>query len=288
MIYRTLAAFVALTLAGLGVTAERAAQAKTMFSAAEKLGNGTVKTYAMTGEDGRLTAVGIVFQAGMLDGLPTERSKTGRCFDLNKNGHTNDPGECEGDYEVRLAMPGALAKRTDVPFRWVGVNWNPHGHVPEAWSVPHFDFHFYMVDRAAVDGIRVGPCPIFIDCEDKKRALKKVSAKYVHHEHIDVGAAVSMMGNHLIDSKTPEMAKENPKPFTHTWIFGANDGQITFYEPMITLAYLRGRPNGCHRIKQPNAWARAGYYPTVYCIRYSEKHATYTVSLEGMKYRKAE
>jgi hypothetical protein len=94
-----------------------------------------------------------------------------------------------------------------------------------------------MVDKAAVDNIRVGPCPIFINCEDKKRALVKVPAKYVHPDHMSVKAAVSGMGDHLIDIKTPEMAKKNPKTFTHTSIFGTYGGHITFYEPMITRAY---------------------------------------------------
>ncbi len=96
------------------------------------------------------------------------------------------------------------------------------------------------------------------------------------------------MGDHLIDSKTPEMAPNKPKPFTHTWIFGAYDGQITFYEPMITRAFLLSRPTGCHPIKRPKAWKRAGYYPALYCIRYSEQHKSYTVSLEAMAFRPAQ
>lgn len=281
--------FIALTVAAVGAMAGRAAQAETMFGEALKLGEGTVKSYAMVGDEGRPTAIGVVFTQSALEGLPPTPNRTGRCFDLDGNGRINDEGECEGDYEFRMSLPAVLAEREDMPFRWVGVNWNVHGHPPAAWSVPHFDFHFYMVERAAIDSIRVGPCPFFINCEDKKRALVKVPAKYVHADHIDVEATVSMMGNHLIDSKTPELAERNRKPFTHTWIFGAYEGRITFYETMITRDYLLSRPaNGCHPIKQPKAWERAGYYPTVYCIRHSREHGTYTVSLEGMVYRQAE
>ena len=277
------AAFVA------GMAAGRAAPAKTMFGEAQKLGKGTVKTYAVVRDDDKVTAIGVVFKAGMLEGLPSEPNKTSRCYDLDKDGRIADHGECEGDYELRLSLPAALAKRNDIPFRWVGLNWNSHGHPPKAWSVPHFDFHFYMVGKPEIDAIKVGPCPFFIDCEDKKRALMKVPAKYVHPDHVSVGATVSRMGDHLIDSKTPELARKNPKPFTHTMIFGAYGGHITFYEPMITRAFLLSRPaNGCTRVKRPKAWERSGYYPTVYCIRHSKKHGTYTVSLEGMVYRSAE
>ena len=95
-----------------------------MFGEAQKLGKGTVKTYAMVRDDGKLTAIGVVFKESMLDGLPSKPNKTSRCFDLDKNGRINDHGECEGDYELRLSLPAALGKRTDVPFRWVALNWN--------------------------------------------------------------------------------------------------------------------------------------------------------------------
>jgi hypothetical protein len=278
-------AFLAVT--ALAVTTVGTAQANPLFGPAQKLGNGTVKSYAFVRDDGSPTAIGIVFKASALQGLPTEANRTSRCFDLDKNGRINDHGECEGDYELRLALPDALAARQDVPFRWIAVNWNPHGHPPKAWSVPHFDFHFYMAEQSTIDAIRVGPCPIFINCDDQKRALTKVPAKYVHPDHISVKATVGRMGDHLIDIKTPEMAPNNPKPFTHTWIFGAYDGHITFYEPMITREYLLARPTGCHRIKQPKAWEQAGYYPTMYCIRHSDQHRSYTVSLEGMVMRQA-
>lgn len=289
MNFRSVIIPAALAIVAVGAAADRAAQAETLFGKAQALGKGTAKAYAVTGADGKPTAIGVAFKAGLLDGLPPERNKTSRCADLDKNGRINDKGECDGDYELRLALPAAIAGRTDIPVRWIAMGWNPHGHPPAVWSVPHFDFHFYMVGEKAVDAIRIGTCPIFIDCEDKKRALKKVPAKYVHPEHVSVGAAVGRMGDHLIDVKTPEMAKKDPKPFTHTMIFGAYDGGITFYEPMIALDYLQGRPaSGCMPIKQPKAWARAGYYPTLYCIRHSKKHATYTVSLEGMRLRERE
>jgi hypothetical protein len=77
------------------------------------------------------------------------------------------------------------------------------------------------------------------------------------------------------------------RAFTHTWIFGAMGGRITFYEPMITLAFLLGQPDVCTPIHQPQAWQTAGYYPTEYCIRYLPESAAYTVSLEGLIERPA-
>jgi hypothetical protein len=108
----------------------------------------------------------------------------------------------------------------------------------------------------------------------------------VNADHVDVGAAVPDMGNHLIDSKSPELVTAG-RAFTHTFIFGAYDGQVTFYEPMITLAFLESRPDACVPIKQAQAWETEGYYPTTYCIRYLADDERYTVSLEDFVHRSA-
>lgn len=245
------------------------------------LGNGSARAYVEVAADGTPQAIGVALSETALEGLPAERNRTSRCFDLDGNGKINDQGECEGDTEVRLLVPADLPKGSQVPFRWVMLNWNPQGHPPEPWQLPQFDLHFYMVDQAAVDAIRTGSCGIFINCDDFARATKPVPAKYVHPEHVSVKGAVAAMGDHLIDSKTPELAKSSPTKFTHTWIFGAYDGHIIFYEPMFTRAFLLSRPDSCKPIKQPAAWERAGYYPTEYCFRF-KAGSGYTVSLEGL------
>jgi hypothetical protein len=56
---------------------------------------------------------------------------------------------------------------------------------------------------------------------------------------------------------------------------------------MITLAYLQTAPDQCTPIKQPEAWATAGAYPTTYCIRHLADEERYTVSLEDFVDRSA-
>jgi hypothetical protein len=252
------------------------------------MGDGTVRTYVDLDSAGKPAVIGIELSEGALAGLPPLKNATSRCFDLNGNGKIDGAGECEGDLEFQLSLPGEIAGRKDIPYRWVAVNWNAEGHPPAVWSVSHFDFHFYLAERAEIAGIRVGGCNIFIDCDDLKVATKPVPEKYVAPDHVNVDAAVSLMGNHLIDVRTPELADPPKQGFTHTWIFGANDGRIIFYEPMITLAFLLSRPSACAPIRQPEAWERAGYYPTEYCIRYASQSGSYSISLEGLVARAAD
>lgn len=260
--------------------------AQVEYGPAHSLGDGQVRSFAVYGVDDEPLAIGVLMDEAALDRLPPQANNTSRCFDINGNGKIDTRGECEGDLETRLSLPDKLGARKDVPFRWIAINWNAKGHPPKAWSVPHFDFHFYISTRAEIDAIRVGPCNFFIHCDDLKTALKPAPEKYVAKDHIDVKAAVSKMGNHLIDSRTPELG-EPPVPFTHTWIYGAFDGRITFYEPMITLAFLKQRPNVCQPIRQPLAWETSGYYPTIYCIRYLSRRKAFSISLEGLLWRNA-
>lgn len=252
------------------------------------VGNGTVRTYLALDSAGSPMELGVLMSHDAFEGLPAARSTTGRCFDMNGNGRNDASGECEGDHEYVLGLPSVVADRSDIPFQWMGLNWNVEGHAPpHIYDLPHFDFHFYIASESSVRAIRVGRCAFFVDCDDFKRATQAVPDKYVDRRHINVDAVVAAMGNHLIDSTSHEFAKP-PGRFTHTWIFGAYDGRITFYEPMITHEFLMTRPNVCVPIKQPQAWQIAGYYPSRYCIRHHAAANKHTVSLEGLVYRKAE
>jgi hypothetical protein len=71
-----------------------------------------------------------------------------------------------------------------------------------------------------------------------------------------------------------------------TFVYGACDGEVIFWEPMITLDLLRDTPDSCLEIRQPEAFQRAGYYPTQYCVR-QDRVGRRTVSLERFRYSEA-
>lgn len=278
-----------LILAAISLTGT-APRAETVYGEAKALGGGFAQLYAELAPDGAPEVLGVSFVETLLQNLPGVPNTYSRCFDKNGNGRIDAHGECNGDYELEFPLPHELAKGAKTPFTWVSLNWNPEGHpdpAPPPWAVPHFDFHFYIQDRDSVRAIRPGPCSELIDCEDFARSQVPVPAKYLHPDHIDVGAAVPDMGNHLIDSKSPDLQPGGP-PFTRTFIYGAYDGHISFYEPMITHAYLASRPEVCADLKLPRAWELSGHYPTRYCVRYLAGEGRYTVSLENFVERSAE
>ena len=115
----------------------------------------------------------------------------------------------------------------------------------------------------SVFAIESGPCgPEFVRCDQFEVGKKQPPPNYVAPDYIDVEAVAPAMGNHLVDPTSPEFSGE---PFTRTWIYGAYDGRITFYEEMVSRAFLMEQPSECFDIKSPPAVAVRGYYPTAVC-----------------------
>lgn len=263
-----------------------AAPAARLLGGQTALGQGTASAYAELNGQGEPTAMGVVFSPTALDGLPTDGSDHHHCFDRNQDGTIDPATECLHSYEYVLPLPDALARRPDVPFKWVLLNWNPAGHVPPGiYDVPHFDVHFFMEPIANVFALQSGPCgPELIRCDQFAVAKQPLPSHYVHPDFRDVGAVVPAMGNHLVDLTGPEFHKQ---PFTRSWIYGAYGGRITFWEEMVAHRTLLEKPQACAPIKQAKAVATGGFYPTVSCLRHHGPTGETTVSLERFRFRAA-
>lgn len=251
-----------------------------------ELADGPVVSYATFDPEGTPNAVGVSFSSEAMESLPTTMSDEHHCFDRNGNGTIESDAECIPTHERVLFLPGSVVAREDIPFKWVLLNWNPMGHVPPGiYDKPHFDVHFMIEPVENIFAIEPGPCgPEFVRCDQFERGRLPVPAEYVPEDFQNFDAVVPGMGNHLIDATSPELHGE---PFTRSWIYGAYDGRITFYEEMVTTDYLLSRPDTCFSIKQPSAVEVAGYYPTESCLRYDEAADAYTVALESFVHRDA-
>ena len=249
------------------------------------LGKGTATTYAEFDRQGAPKAIGVVFTASALEGLPAA-SDHHRCHARARDGAIDTATKCQETVEHVLPLPDEAARRADIPFKWVLLNWNHIGHIPPGiYDVPHFDIHFQMASIADIFAIEPGPCgPEFVRCDQFQIGKKPLSPNYVPADYKDVDAVVPAMGNHLIDVTAPEF---NKQPFTRSWIYGVYDGKVIFYEEMVTRAHLLSRPNACTPIKLPKAVDTRGYYPTVSCIRYDITTGEYTVSMEQFVLREA-
>jgi len=287
-----------LAVLGLGLVALLASWApdhsSTYTGGSAAIGKGRAESYVVLTPEGSPAAVGVRLTDGALQGLPAHKNRQSRCFDMNQDGRRSAM-ECVGDEERVLSLPDQVMSRAQLPFKWIAVNWNAEGHhpptpkpgeppAPPIYARPHFDFHFFAWDQERIDAIGEGPCGEFVDCGDFERGRKPVGQRYLPEGHVDLGIVVPRMGNHLLDSRSPELVDPS-NPFTRTFIYGAFDGELMFWEPMITLDFLTRTRDSCFEIRQPQAYRRSGYYPTQYCVR--EHPGERTVSLEGFVYAEA-
>ncbi|MDP4263565.1 MAG: DUF5602 domain-containing protein [Bacteroidota bacterium] len=144
-------------------------------------------------------------------------------------------------------------KANVTPFNHAGLDWNPNGHEPPGiYDQPHFDFHFYMMTPAEVAAIP----PYNMDSLKFKNWP---APSYFPANYFNPGGGVPQMGTHWVDLTSGEF---NGQGFTQTFIYGSYDGKVTFYEPMITLEFLKNNSNFERAIPQPAKVQKTGYYPT--------------------------
>jgi hypothetical protein len=151
-------------------------------------------------------------------------------------------------HEANVIFPLNPVAKATTPFDHVEVDWNPYGHEPTGiYDLPHFDFHFYMITeaevKAAVDAVKLNAGP---------------SQEYLPQNYVP-GVVVPQMGKHWIDVTSPEF---HGQTFTETFIFGTYNSNVTFYEPMITLNFLKATTLYERPIPQPAKFKQAGWYPT--------------------------
>src|SRR3989304_7219969 len=84
------------------------------LGANSSVGNGMVWSYAELDKSGAPKAIGIVFQASALDGLPTAHSDGHHCFDRNKDGEIDLQAECLAAHEwvIPLSSEGLGVRKT--------------------------------------------------------------------------------------------------------------------------------------------------------------------------------
>jgi hypothetical protein len=201
---------------------------KTYESEKVNLHGGKVWTSVTTAKDGTPEQVSIVLDEATLNSVPKGQPS-------DHFSHANN-----------LMIPVRSEGRS--PFQFVMVNWNSSGHEPDSiYGLPHFDFHFYTSSEADV-----------MNYMDSVKLSKLPAADYVPANHIAVHP-LPMMGNHFIDVTSPEL---HGQKFTQTFIYGTYNSEVVFYEPMITLDFLKNTSRFDRAIPQPVKFQKTGYYPT--------------------------
>jgi hypothetical protein len=247
------------------------------YGEAVTLGQGRARGYVTLDSTGEPAEIGIALDETAMEGLPTAG--------------TGHHGAHAMPHTFLLELPSSVA-----PFEFVELNWNPAGHEPDGVyaGVPHFDFHFWTASKE----LRASILPD--DPTFAAKADRLPGAEYIPEFNVALappGApmsaiAVPMMGVHFVDLRSPELQgmlgkPEAYKPFTSTFIHGSWDGQLVFWEPMITRAHIVAKKTAQDAavrdeiipVPTPKAYAQPGYYPAAYRITWDEQAREYRIAL---------
>lgn len=225
----------------------------TFYGPAIQMGNGHIRSWInITREDNTPLAMGIELTGNSFQGLP------------------DDP---ENFAANTFVLPLHQKAKAVTPFDHLVVNWEPHGHEPPGiYDVPHFDFHFYKITLE--QQMAITPFP-----------TAAPPAGYLPASYVIQGATVPQMGTHWLDPSSPELPP-TLAPFTHTFIYGSNNGQVIFMEPMITRAFLLGGTIVNKSIPQPIHFSPVNTnYPTSYNIWKNVDNGRSYVGLSGFVWR---
>lgn len=239
-------------------TAEEAAtSAQRNLGAPVNIGQGVARTVVRTDESGNPEAVGVEFTPGVLEGLPGKAAE-----------------ESSLNWHHFLAFP---PDAPDTGFHHLMINWNPEGHHPDKiYGVPHFDFHFYVIDWGRQLAIRY-PHP---ETPDTTGVTKPAGDLLPDGYFMPPGTHVNQMGLHAVSKTAPEL---QGKRFVHTFIYGYADGELAFLEPMITKEFLQSRSDHVTAVPTPERYGTPGWYPTEFRVEFDEEDEVYRVMLEGLE-----
>ena len=220
--------------------------------------NGRTWTSVTFDNNGNPQSVSISINDAAINSLP-----------LHGDGHDHS-----NSFAVQLAsLPAPIV------FDHIGLDWNPDGHEPDGiYTKPHFDVHFYMISKAAQEAIP--PYEV-----DSSKFLQYPAPGYMPPTYVPTYGGVPQMGTHWVDVTSPELDPVHPQPFTQTFIYGSYAGEVIFYEPMITLDFIKNNLPFERTIPQPAKFAKAGYYPTK--LRVTKQDGVVQVVLDGFIYRQA-
>lgn len=232
-------------------------ESRMVMGESKPLGHGTMTAWVKLDPHGRPLALGVTLTEAAISGLPTKA--------------TPDRESPITSLEDALVFP---PEARETAFEHVGVSWHPYGHEPfEHWGAPHLDFHFFLVDQLARAGMTsVG--------DDTLRMFKPPPSNMVPADYVDAHIAAPNQGDHWVDRLAREFHGHG---LDDTFLYGSYNGEIVFWEPMISVPYWLSHPDKLVNIKLPRDYARRGvYYPTQYRMSYDPVAHTYSVAYEGL------
>jgi hypothetical protein len=164
-----------------------------------------------------------------------------------------------------IPLPETVKSSTG--FDHLKVYWEPHGHPPGPYLVPHFDFHFYTLSAEQVNAI---------DCADSIKPAQLPAGYLLPDVTIPelgtlVGLCVPKMGMHaLLGSEL-----NSSTPFEKAMVVGYDHQRPIFIEPMITRETLDAQHSFTMDVPQIPGAPSTVHYPQRFRADYDSTAKAY-------------
>jgi len=229
---------------------QNTADLQILYGPSVPIGNGEGRAWISEDLSGNPTAVGISLSEAALDSLPQMNQEYILQFNSNSTSHF---------------------------YKFVCLNWSAQGHIPDSiYNISHFDVHFYNIE----DSLRM-----MIGSNGSSEITLAPASQYIPSNYSQLIGGAPSMGAHWFDLLAPEF---NGSTFTKTFIWGSNNGQFIFWEPMITRDYLLTHPNSETSLRQPLAFQQDGWYPQSYTVKYSTSPNEYTIAISNLAFQQGQ
>jgi hypothetical protein len=171
---------------------------------------------------------------------------------------------------IRLSQ----AAKAATGFDNITIYWEPHGHPPGPYLVPHFDFHFNTISQADLSAI---------DCADSTKPAELPASYALPDVDIPgmgtlIGLCVPTMGMHAV----PESELHATTSFDKTMIVGYYAGRPIFVEPMITRGALEARQSFSLTIPRVPNGQPGVRYPTQFVAEYDGAAQAFRFVFSGL------
>jgi hypothetical protein len=174
------------------------------------------------------------------------------------------------EQNTAFVLPMPADNKTQIDH--ISFDYSVHGHGPEhIYDVSHFDVHYYMITEQEQNSITLTDPKI-----DILPPASSIPKNYIP------GPNEAKMGKHWVDSTSHEF---HGKDFTTTFVYGSYNGKFTFLEPMISVNYLKTKPNVMLGVTSLASVQQTGLYPQQYAILWEKERREYTVSLNNLTLR---
>lgn len=171
------------------------------------------------------------------------------------------------DTEINLTLQ-LHNKAEDLIVNHIDFGYNPQGHPGPDFAKEHFDVHFYWISEEEKLSI-----PFAVGMNN----LPDASIWPVEYE--PEGVTIPQMGMHWLHESVLDPAYT----FDQTFIYGSYNSEFTFYEPMITMEYLKARNfEESYEIIPLGAYEEPAYYANSYEIEYDSVKKQYRVMLTDL------